>query len=184
MVERPLSTGQIVKNVASVLGQSDESLEGTKRWRLEWWSIIIRDTVFGPNLWTGRGFGLNIAVADGFGDDLQRDPLRSPHNAHITILARAGVPGLALWLLFLVSWLAMLASATLAARRRRQPQWAGLFLFVGCYVVAALINATFDVALEGPMQGIWFWCLIGFGIGSVMIYRYQAKALPQQWAVP
>jgi hypothetical protein len=34
-----------------------------------------------------------------------------------------------------------------------------------------MINATFDVALEGPMQGIWFWCLIGFGIGSVMIYR-------------
>jgi hypothetical protein len=23
------------------------------------------------------------------------------------------------------------------------------------------------------MQGIWFWCLFGFGIGSVMIYRAQ-----------
>jgi hypothetical protein len=22
------------------------------------------------------------------------------------------------------------------------------------------------------MQGIWFWCLIGFGIGTTMIYRY------------
>ncbi len=27
--------------------------------------------------------------------------------------------------------------------------------------------------IEGPMQGIWFWCLFGFGIGSVMIYRAQ-----------
>jgi hypothetical protein len=39
--------------------------------------------------------------------------------------------------------------------------------------MAILINATFDVALEGPMQGIWFWCLFGFGIGSVMVYRAQ-----------
>jgi hypothetical protein len=23
------------------------------------------------------------------------------------------------------------------------------------------------------MQGTWFWCLFGFGIGSVMIYRAQ-----------
>jgi hypothetical protein len=23
------------------------------------------------------------------------------------------------------------------------------------------------------MQGVWFWCLIGLGIGSVMVYRAQ-----------
>jgi hypothetical protein len=33
-----------------------------------------------------------------------------------------------------------------------------------------LINASFDVALEGPMLGIWFWCIIGLGIGSSMLY--------------
>ena len=27
------------------------------------------------------------------------------------------------------------------------------------------------------MQGIWFWCLFGFGIGSVMVYR--AKPLTE-----
>ena len=35
------------------------------------------------------------------------------------------------------------------------------------------MNASFDVALEGQMQGIWFWCLFGFGVGSVMVYRAQ-----------
>jgi hypothetical protein len=45
-----------------------------------------------------------------------------------------------------------------------------------------VINASFDVALEAPMQGIWFWCLIGFGIGTTMIYRYiQDKRL---WKSP
>jgi hypothetical protein len=47
----------------------------------------------------------------------------------MTILARAGVPGLVLWGL-LVSWLVMLTRAVLTARRRRQTDWAGLFLFI------------------------------------------------------
>jgi hypothetical protein len=29
-------------------------------------------------------------------------------------------------------------------------------------------------ALEGPGQGVWFWCLIGLGTRSVMVYRAQA----------
>ena len=64
--------------------------------------------------------------------------------------------------------------AMLVARTRGHKQWADLFLFVFCYATSILINAIFDVTLEGPMQGIWFWCLFGFGIGSAMIYRAQA----------
>ena len=66
----------------------------------------------------------------------------------------------------------MLARSFIVARLRGDERWSGLFLFVGCYVTAILINASFDVTLEGPMQ-IWFWCLFGLGIGSVMIYRVQ-----------
>jgi hypothetical protein len=173
LTERAFSTRQIVRNAESIVGDSDPNLEGTKTWRLEWWHIIIRDTIFGANFWSGRGFGPNIADEDGFGSIRDAVPLRSPHNVHMTILARAGVPGLVLWLLTLVCWLAMIANATVTARRRGQTAWSGLFLFIGCYVSASLINATFDVAIEGPMQGIWFWCLIGLGIGSVMIHRGQ-----------
>jgi len=172
--ERSLSTLQIVDNVASIFGRAGEQTEGTKQWRQDWWSIIVKDTLYGPHFWTGRGFGLNIAAADGFGAILNdHQPLRSPHNVHMTVLARAGAPGLALWGFVVVSWLGMLARAALTARRRGQSEWAGLFLFISCYVMSFLINATFDVALEGPMQGIWFWCLVGFGTGAVMIYRCQ-----------
>jgi hypothetical protein len=183
--ERQLSTRQITANVGSIFGYSDERLESTKTWRVEWWNIIIKDTVFGANFWSGRGFGLNLADADGYGSGRKiNEPLRSPHNAHMTILARAGVPGLALWLLFLASWLGMLTHAFLTARRRAQVEWAGLFLFIGCYAMSCVINSTFDVALEGPMQGIWFWCLVGFGIGAVMIYRYQTNFPSQEQVVP
>ena len=92
----------------------------------------------------------------------------------MTVLARAGVPGLVLWSLVLISWATMMMRAMLVARSRGHKQWADLFLFVICYATSILINALFDVTLEGPMQGIWFWCLFGFGIGSVMIYRAQA----------
>jgi hypothetical protein len=82
----------------------------------------------------------------------------------------------------LVAWFAMLTNAVLTARRRGQTDWAGLFLF-GCYVISIIINATFDTTIDGPMQGVWFWCLIGFGTGSVMVYRAQALGVLPHRAV-
>jgi O-Antigen ligase len=177
--DRPVSAHQILENALSIIGQSGDQGEGTKQWRLNWWDIIIKDTIHGPNFWTGRGFGVNLAEEDGFaGPDMtangqNRALTRSPHNVQMTLLARAGVPGLALWALVLLSWFGMLVKMMLTARARGHKQWADLFLFIGCYAAGIVINASFDVVLEGPVQGIWFWCLFGFGVGSVMIYRAQ-----------
>jgi hypothetical protein len=187
-IDRPVSAHQILENAMSIFGQSGGQAEGTKQWRLNWWEIIINDTVRGPNFWTGRGFGINLADADGFaGADDPHNPrpaTRSPHSAHMTMLARGGVPGLVLWVLVLVSWFGMLTKAMLTARARGHEQWANLFLFIVCYVAAIVISASFDVVLEGPMQGIWFWCLFGFGVGSVMIYRARpSKALASRRAI-
>lgn len=174
VTNRPISARQIVENATSTLWESNRQNEGTKQWRLNWWQIIINDTLYGPNFWTGRGFGINLGDVDGFGGSHLRDaPTRSPHNAHMTLLARAGVPGLVLWSITLISWIGMQLNAMLIARARGHERWAELFLFILCYALSILINATFDVTLEGPMQGAWFWCLFGFGVGSAMIYRAQ-----------
>jgi O-Antigen ligase len=176
-IERPVSAHQIVENLKSIVGQSGQQTEGTKQWRLDWWDVIINDTFHGPSFWTGRGFGLNLADEDGFAGTVNtsnpRPLTRSPHNAFMTLLARAGVPGVVLWSLVLISWSGMMLRAMLVARARGHKQWTGLFLFITCYAMSIIINAAFDVTLEGPMQGIWFWCLFGFGIGSVMVYRAQ-----------
>jgi hypothetical protein len=170
--ERRVSSVQLVENVASIFGRGGDQTEGTKEWREKWWNIIVDNTVRGPYFWTGRGFGVNLGFEDGFGNPHNERPLRSPHNSHMTILARAGIPGAALWGVFLAAWFGALLHATSLARHSGQAEWAGLSLFVACYAMSCVINATFDVALEAPMQGIWFWCLIGAGIGTTMIYRY------------
>jgi len=169
--ERRVSSVQLVENIASIFGRSGDQTESTKVWREKWWNIIVDNTVRGPYFWTGRGFGVNLAFEDGFGNPHNERPLRSPHNGHITILARAGIPGAALWGIFLAAWLLALLQTMFRATRCGQPEWTGLLLFIACYATSCLINAAFDVALEAPMQGIWFWCLIGFGIGATMIYR-------------
>ena len=174
VTERQVSAQQIVENAKSIIWESGQDTEGTKQWRKNWWNIIIDDTIHGPNFWTGRGFGINLGDADGFAwSNDAGPPTRSPHNAHMTLLARAGVPGLVLWSIVLISWIGMQLNAIFSARARGHERWAELFLFVTCYATSIIINAMFDVTLEGPMQGIWFWCLFGFGIGSVMVYRAQ-----------
>jgi O-antigen ligase len=140
---------------------------------MRWWETIVQYTVHGKYFWAGKGLGINLAADDGFvvGDRPKGPPLRSPHNVHLTILARGGVPGLVLWLLLLVSWFVTLALHARAAYRQGEIFWARLFLWLICYVAAVLVDASFDVALEGPMLGIWFWTLFGLGLGTSMVYR-------------
>lgn len=92
--ERPISAAAVVENLASIAGSSDaNNLDGTKQWRLGWWQAIRDYTVHGPYFWTGKGFGINLAEADGFVVGLERGgpTLRSPHSVHMTYLGRGGV---------------------------------------------------------------------------------------------
>ncbi|MCO5090982.1 right-handed parallel beta-helix repeat-containing protein [Bosea sp. (in: a-proteobacteria)] len=172
--ERPISARAVVDNIASIAASSDaNNLDGTKQWRLSWWEAIRNYTFHGPYFWTGKGFGVNLAEADGFVVGLERGgpTLRSPHSVHMTYLARGGVPGLALWLMTFASWMAALLRAARLAWRCGDRDWSRYFVFLVCYLAAIIIDASFDVALEGPMLGIPFWILFGIGLGSLMIYR-------------
>ena len=44
-------------------------------------------------------------------------------------------------------------------------------LWILSFWLAFMVNAAFDVYLEGPQGGIWFWCLIGFGIAALEAQR-------------
>jgi hypothetical protein len=184
---RDISAVQLVNNFASIFGASAENLDTTKLWRLQWWDSIIDYTFNGPYFWAGKGFGVNLAFADGIvsgGVSPLVPVLRSPHSGHLTILARTGVPGLTLWLLTLGSWSIMLIVNMLHARRRGDDAWANFFLLVFCYGLGFMIDAMFDVTLEGPMAGIWFWSLFGVGTGATMIYRAEFRPAVLQHSRP
>lgn len=178
--ERDLSFRQVASNVMTIVTPTDDPREqGTKEWRLQWWRDIIEYTLHGPYFWTGKGFGLNLAIDDGYQvNDPDLPPLRSPHNGHLTVLARGGVPGLVLWIAVCTSWAAMVLRLFFIGRARGDRAWSRLFLFLFAYWLAILINSSFDVALEGPMLGIWFWSLHGLGIGAAILYRAELKAMP------
>lgn len=159
---RDISLGQIYDNFASVFVKSDKKeLTGTTTWRLEWWTGIVNDTIHGEKFWTGIGYGKSLAARFGFEDATGN---RSPHNGHLTILARSGVPGLALWILFLATLSYKLLRAIFAARSAGQPALANLSIWVLSFLMAFLFNMSVDVFLEGPQGGIWFWCLVGYAI--------------------
>ncbi|MDX1438416.1 MAG: O-antigen ligase family protein [Rubricoccaceae bacterium] len=172
---REISIEQIWTNVESVIGQSDSgSLEGTKKWRLEWWDQIYDYTVRGEYFWTGKGFGVNLAEDDGF---LVDPSLRSPHNGHMTVLARLGVPGALLWVLLQIGWFATLMRAWWNAREQSDHKWMAVFAVAVSLAIAMHINAAFDVYFEGPMGGIWFWTVFGAGFGAALIYRLHPEIL-------
>ncbi len=172
---RQLSFNQIVSNVESILTDTnDPKLEGTKSWRLSWWSKIIGYTIYGEYFWVGKGYGVNLADDDGF-QVLRDGSLRSPHNGHLNILARSGVPGLLLWLLLQSSWVWYIIKNAVHSKKRGRYVWFSTFVFLAVYWWAFIVNMSFDVFLEGPVGGIWFWTIFGTGIAATIIYRQHPK---------
>ena len=136
--------------------------------------------MLGDYFWTGKGFGINLADDDGFPttDTSDDRPNRSPHNGHLTILARAGVPGAALWVLLQGSFAAALTRAYFSARRQGREWHARVTLWILAYWAAFLIHGAFDVFLEGPTGGIWFWCVFGLGMAVLQDQRQVSRVTP------
>ena len=174
---RSVSFAQIANNLASIVGNAPATspLLGSRRWRLEWWHKIAGYTLYGEHFWSGKGFGINLADSDGFQVSADH-ALRSPHDANATILARMGVPGLVLWLLVQGAFGLSLLGAYFRARASGRDWWSRVNLWILAYWMAFMVNGAFDVFLEGPQGGIWFWSLFGFGIAALETQWRQAAA--------
>ena len=140
-------------------GTVEGSLSGNIVWRLAWWGKIIDYTFAGPYFFSGKGLGINIAQDDGIPADesTDRTPLRAPHNFHLDILARYGVPIFLIWIAFLIFLFRAQRVASPTATKEET------FFYSAC-LVAFLINASFDVALEGPMSAFPFWIWVGLSL--------------------
>lgn len=175
---REFSFRQLTDNVTSIFVSTGDSLEGTRSFRLRWWGEIVDYTINGPYFWTGKGYGIALAAADGF-DTTEAEELRSPHNGHIEILARSGVPGLVLWILLHASFAVVLFRAAQRARADGRRTWLMVVGWLFVMWAAALANATFDPYLQGPQGGIWFWSVMGLGLAAARaVHEGAADPLP------
>lgn len=155
---RTISTQSLSESLLSVFGHSDLG-QGSRGWRLEWWQEIIEYTVFGDYFWQGKGFGINLANEDGFQVKAE-GKVRSPHNSHMTILARTGVPGFISWIVLNLSILFVIVR-TSSMLKKNGSNLQDVPVWIGFYILAQLTNMSFDIYLEGPPGGILYWCFIG-----------------------
>ena len=176
MIPRTGTTTQWWENITSIFfGSSNTQLEGTKQYRLAWWNKIIGYTFGGQYFWVGKGFGVNLATNDGF-QQVADASLRSPHNSHLDVLARMGVPAFFLWLLLQLGFALLLLRALLAHRRAGDSQLAAVAAWILVFWTAIMVNTSFDPYLEGPQGGIWFWALFGLGLVVMrLVPRRQAE---------
>jgi hypothetical protein len=147
---RAVGLEQIKNNFSSIVGgTTDATSENNVVWRLVWWAKIIDYSLSSPNFFIGKGLGMNLATDDDI--ITLDDSLRSPHNFHLNIMSRFGVLVFMIWMYFLIQLLKPLFKKQLQGKR----------LLIGCILLAFLLNASFDVFLEGPMGAFPFWTWMG-----------------------
>lgn len=147
---RTVGLEQLQKNITSIFStDTGGSLSNNKLWRLAWWYKIITDALIPRNALIGRGVGENLALINDI--QVENDSLRAPHNFHLNILARFGF-------IFLFVWVWWIAMHMKKINVNREKEFNVMILVM---IMSFLINASFDVYLEGPMGAFPFWTWLG-----------------------
>ncbi|MEK0422608.1 MAG: hypothetical protein RLZ95_518 [Bacteroidota bacterium] len=147
---RNIGFEQIKDNFGSIIGAGvNVNSENNVTWRLVWWAKIIDNGFTTQGFFIGRGLGMSLAEADGISS--LDDELRSPHNFHLNIMARFGVILFFVWMY----WMYLLIKPIFKRKIGT------LTLAISCILMAFLLNASFDVFLEGPMGAFPFWTWVG-----------------------
>jgi len=162
---RTISLSQITDNFSSIVSSDiDGSLTDNKVWRLVWWAKLLNESFTLEHFFIGKGLGMSLA-----GNDLTSvdENLRSPHNFHLTIIARFGYIIFSIW----IYWLYLLFKPLF------KKQLSGKMLGLTCILLAFIINGSFDVFFEGPMGAFPFWTLVGLLLVEEY-YNYNPKEIP------
>ena len=146
---RTISLSQITDNFTSIVSSDiDGSLTDNKVWRMVWWVKLVNESFTIQHFFIGKGLGMSLA-----GNDIldPGDKLRSPHNFHLTILARFGYIVFIAWLY----WLFIIFKPLFTRKLARKS------LAITSILLAFIINGSFDVFFEGPMGAFPFWTFVG-----------------------
>jgi uncharacterized membrane protein SirB2 len=169
---RDYSVAQLIDNLASIPGggSTGGQLSATVEFRNDLWSGTLNLARDQGALVTGLGFGPNLAAELGL-QGQANDPLRSPHNSHVDVLARMGFVGAALWLLLWMSWYSAVLRRLIGTPGSLSQVSGGVLKVCLVGVTAILVNAYFDPTLESPQAALWLWTLVGLGVALAAPHR-------------
>ncbi|NNC91396.1 MAG: O-antigen ligase family protein [Acidimicrobiia bacterium] len=183
---REVSVDQLFSNLISLDFNADpdgtNEDDGTIAWRIKLWSLVMEDTLSADRFLSGFGFGPNLAGEYGFvAGGVAGPELRNPHNSHLSVVARMGVLGAALWIGLWTFWFRHLWKARKRFQLVAEDQRSGFLAWCMVAAITMLINGIFDPSLEGPQAAIWLWCIYGLGAfvaaeGNIVRWRQQAPA--------
>jgi len=146
---RTITLSQITDNFSSIVNSDiDGSLTDNKIWRIVWWVKLVNESFTLQHFFVGKGLGMSLAGNDILNSD---ENLRSPHNFHLTILARFGYIVFITWLY----WLFVIFKPLFIRKLE------GKTLAITSILLAFIINGSFDVFFEGPMGAFPFWTFVG-----------------------
>lgn len=146
---RKVGFAQLEENIISIFSSDyNGSLQDNKLWRLAWWGAILSDAVDSKNVLIGKGLGFNLS--ENAVITIEDQGLRSPHNIHLTILARFGFIVLLVWFVWIYLHVSKL--------KYNENVYECSIIII---LLSFLLNASFDVYLEGPMGAFPFWTWTG-----------------------
>jgi hypothetical protein len=147
---RSIGIEQLIDNYSFIIGATtNANSEKNVIWRFIWWAKILDYSFSFPNFFIGKGLGMSLAASDGIATS--DETLRSPHNFHLNIMARYGVVFFMVWIYWLGQILKPLFKKQFTKER----------LLIAVVILAFVLNASFDVFLEGPMGAFPFWTWVG-----------------------
>jgi hypothetical protein len=74
-----------------------------------------------------------------------------------------------MWVMIQVVFGLTMLRAAMRAHRVGLHTWVAIIGWLIVYWLAAFVNASFDVYLQNPMGGIWYWSVMGLGIAVATI---------------
>lgn len=176
--KRMFSVSQLIDNVASIGGVKGSAiLTGTVAVRETLWSRTLHIQIANGSLLDGAGFGPNLAYEAGVYDTNQSDPLRSPHNSHLDVLARMGLVGLSMWVALWSAWYWRIITGCRRLARCGQHDRQKIAVLCMMTTTAFLVSSFFDPQLEGAQVAALVWTAFGVGVAVTSLRRWPSESI-------
>ena len=171
---RTVSASQLLTNAESILGSgssgggglgSSAKLQTSVNFRTQLWSNVLHVDTSTGHFVTGLGFGPNLAQLGGLQqkavNSAAAEQLRSAHNSLLDILARMGLVGAILFVIFWGGWFRRMLRGR---RSAADDSTRGIIEVCICATTAIFINCFFDPTLEGAQVAGVLYTIAAIGI--------------------